>query len=185
VAGAAITYLEGYLWDPAHAKEAFVKAASIAHGAKRMVALTLSDAFCVDRWRDEFLHLLRSGTVDLLFANEAELQSLYQTSDFDAALAALRADARFAVVTRSEKGCAVVEGAHTIVSPAFPVARVIDTTGAGDLFASGFLFGVARGASHEKAARLGALAAAEVIAHIGARPETSLKTLAGENGLLV
>jgi len=91
VAGAAITYLEGYLWDPVHAKEAFVKAASIAHEAKRMVALTLSDAFCVDRWRDEFLHLLRSGTVDLLFANEKELQSLYQTSDFDAALAALPA----------------------------------------------------------------------------------------------
>jgi sugar/nucleoside kinase (ribokinase family) len=119
VAGAAITYLEGYLWDPAHAKEAFVKAASIAHEAKRMVALTLSDAFCVDRWRDEFLHLLRSGTVDLVFANEAELQSLYQIADFDSALVALRADARFAVVTRSEKGCVVVEGAHTIASPAF------------------------------------------------------------------
>src|SRR5580698_2085259 len=102
VAGAAITYLEGYLWDPAHAKEAFIKAAAIAHEARRMVALTLSDAFCVDRWRHEFLHLLRSGTVDLLFANEVELQSLYQTEDFDAALAALRADARLAVVTRSE-----------------------------------------------------------------------------------
>ena len=184
VAGAAITYLEGYLWDPAHAKEAFLKAASIAHEAKRMVALTLSDAFCVDRWRDEFLHLLRSGTVDLLFANEVELQSLYRTSDFDAALAALRADARFAVVTRSEKGCVVVEGADTIASPAFPVAKVVDTTGAGDLFAAGFLFGLARGTSREKASRLGALAAAEVIAHIGARPEASLKTLARENGLM-
>jgi len=149
-----------------------------------MVALTLSDAFCVDRWRDEFLHLLRSGTVDLLFANEVELQSLYRTSDFDAALAALRADARFAVVTRSEKGCVVVEGADTIASPAFPVAKVVDTTGAGDLFAAGFLFGLARGTSREKAARLGALAAAEVIAHIGARPEASLKTLARENGLM-
>ena len=184
VAGAAITYLEGYLWDPAHAKEAFLKAASIAHEAKRMVALTLSDAFCVDRWRDEFLGLVRSGTVDLLFANEVELQSLYRTSDFDAALAALRADARFAVVTRSEKGCVVVEGADTIASPAFPVAKVVDTTGAGDLFAAGFLFGLARGTSREKAARLGALAAAEVIAHIGARPEASLKTLARENGLM-
>jgi sugar/nucleoside kinase (ribokinase family) len=183
VAGAAITYLEGYLWDPAHAKEAFVKAASIAHDAKRMVALTLSDAFCVDRWRDEFLHLLRSGTVDLLFANENELRSLYRTTDFDAALALLRADARFAVVTRSEKGCVVVEGAHTIASPAFPVARVVDTTGAGDLFAAGFLFGLARGATHEKAARLGALAASEVISHIGARPEVSLRTLAADNGL--
>jgi sugar/nucleoside kinase (ribokinase family) len=184
VAGAAITYLEGYLWDPAHAKEAFVKAAAIAHEAKRTVALTLSDAFCVDRWRHEFLHLVRSGTVDLLFANENELQSLYQTTDFDAALTALRADARFAVVTRSEKGCVVVDRADTIAAPAFPVARVVDTTGAGDLFAAGFLFGLARGASHDKAARLGALAAAEVISHIGARPEVSLKTLARENGLL-
>jgi sugar/nucleoside kinase (ribokinase family) len=184
VAGAAITYLEGYLWDPAHAKEAFIKAAGIAHEARRMVALTLSDAFCVDRSRHEFLHLLRSGTVDLLFANEVELQSLYQTEDFDAALAALRADARLAVVTRSEKGCVVVERAHTIASPAFPVARVVDTTGAGDLFAAGFLFGLARGASHDKAARLGALAAAEVIGHIGARPETSLGALARENGLM-
>ena len=127
---------------------------------------------------------MRSGTVDLLFANENELRSLYQTTDFDAALAALRGDAQFAVVTRSEKGCVVLEGAHTIASPAFPVARVVDTTGAGDLFAAGFLFGLARGASHEKAARLGALAAAEVIAHIGARPEASLKTLARENGLM-
>src|SRR5580704_466375 len=183
VAGSAITYLEGYLWDPAHAKEAFVKAASIAHEAKRMVALTLSDAFCVDRWRDEFLHLLRSGTVDLLFANENELRSLYQTTDFDAALAALRGDARFAVVTRSEKGCIVIEGANTIASPAFPVTRVVDTTGAGDLFAAGFLFALASGAGHEKAARLGALAASEVISHIGARPEVSLKKLAQDHGL--
>jgi adenosine kinase len=184
VAGSAITYLEGYLWDPPHAKEAFVKAATIAHEAKRMVALTLSDAFCVDRWRHEFLDLLRSGTVDLLFANAVELQSLYETSDFDAALAALRADARFAVVTRSEKGCVVLEGSRTLASPAFPAARVVDTTGAGDLFAAGFLFGLARGATHEKAARLGALAAAEVIGHIGARPEVSLKTLAQDNGLM-
>jgi sugar/nucleoside kinase (ribokinase family) len=184
VAGSAITYLEGYLWDPPHAKEAFVKAATIAHEAKRMVALTLSDAFCVDRWRHEFLDLLRSGTVDLLFANAVELQSLYETSDFDAALAALRADARFAVVTRSEKGCVVLEGSRTLASPAFPAARVVDTTGAGDLFAAGFLFGLARGATHETAARLGALAAAEVIGHIGARPEVSLKTLAQDNGLM-
>jgi adenosine kinase len=184
VAGSAITYLEGYLWDPPHAKEAFVKAAAIAHEAKRMVALTLSDAFCVDRWRHEFLDLLRSGTVDLLFANAVELQSLYETSDFDTALATLRADARFAVVTRSEKGCVVLEGSSTLASPVFPVARVVDTTGAGDLFAAGFLFGLARGATHDKAARLGALAAAEVIGHIGARPEVSLKMLARDNGLM-
>ncbi len=184
VASAAITYLEGYLWDPPHAKEAFVKAASIAHEAKRLVALTLSDAFCVDRWRDEFLNLIRSGTVDLLFANEAELHSLYQTADFDTAIAAVRNDARQAVITRSEKGCVVVDGAETIVVPARPVERVVDTTGAGDLFAAGFLFGLARGFPHTRAARLGALAAAEVITHLGARPETPLRALAQENGLL-
>jgi sugar/nucleoside kinase (ribokinase family) len=184
VASAAITYLEGYLWDPPHAKAAFIKAATIAHDTHRLVALTLSDAFCVDRWRHEFLDLLRSGTVDLLFANEKELCSLYLGADFEAAVAALRADARLAVVTRSEKGCVVIEGAQTIASPAFPVPRVVDTTGAGDLFAAGFLFGLASGASREKAAQLGALAAAEVISHIGARPEASLKALAREHGLL-
>jgi sugar/nucleoside kinase (ribokinase family) len=184
VAGSAITYLEGYLWDPAHAKQAFLKAAGVAHDAKRIVALTLSDAFCVDRWRHEFLHLLKSATVDLLFANEAELKSLYQTTDFDTALAALRGDARLAVVTRSEKGCVVVEGTNTIASPAFPVPRVVDTTGAGDLFAAGFLFGLASGAGHAKAAQLGALAASEVISHIGARPEVPLKQLAQDRGLL-
>jgi sugar/nucleoside kinase (ribokinase family) len=185
VAAAAITYLEGYLWDPRHAKDAFLKAAAIAHSAGRMVALTLSDAFCVDRWRDEFQQLVRSGTVDLLFANEAELRSLYQTADFDSALAALRDDARLAIVTRSEKGCVVVNRQTTEVVEAFPVERVIDTTGAGDLFAAGFLFGLARGADHRSAARLGGLAAAEVIQHLGARPERSLKTLAAENGLPV
>jgi sugar/nucleoside kinase (ribokinase family) len=183
VASAAITYLEGYLWDPPHAKEAFRKAAAAAHAAGRLVALSLSDAFCVDRWREEFLHLIRSGTVDLLFCNEAELHSLYQTADFDTALAALRVDARRAVVTRSAKGCVVVQGAHTVTAPAFPVERVVDTTGAGDLFAAGFLFGLARGLGDEKAARLGALAAAEVISHLGARPEASLRALAAEHGL--
>src|ERR1700681_5092288 len=169
VAGAAITYLEGYLWDPAHAKEAFLKAAAIAHEAKRLVALTLSDAFCVDRWREEFLGLMRAGTVDLLFANEAELRSLYQTADFDSALAALRREARLAVVTRSENGCVVVSRDQVLAVPAAPVERVVDTTGAGDLFASGFLSGLAQGATHERAASLGALAAAEVIQHLGAR----------------
>ena len=183
VASAAITYLEGYLWDPPHAKEAFRKAAILAHEAKRLVALTLSDAFCVDRWRDEFLHLIREGTVDLLFCNEAELHSLYQTADFDTAIAALRGDARRAVVTRSAKGCIVIEGPQTIEAPACPVDRLVDSTGAGDLFAAGFLFGMARGFGHDRAARLGALAAAEVISHLGARPETSLRILAEEHGL--
>ena len=184
IADAAITYLEGYLWDPRHAKDAFLKAAKAAHDAKRLVALTLSDAFCVDRWREEFLQLMRSGTVDLLFANEAELHALYQTSDFDAGISALRQDARLAVVTRSEKGCVVVNSAGAQAVAAFPVERVVDTTGAGDLFAAGFLVGLARNKDHQSAARLAALAAAEVIQHLGARPETSLEALAAENGLV-
>ena len=183
VAGAAITYLEGYLWDPPKAKEAFRKAAEIAHGAGRKVALTLSDAFCVGRYRDEFLNLIRTRTVDILFANERELQSLYQTEDFDAALAALRKDTKLGVVTRSEKGCVVIEGGHTEAVPAAPISKLVDATGAGDLFAAGFLVGHARGADHRSSARLGALAAAEVIQHIGARPETSLKALAQQSGL--
>jgi len=184
VRGAAITYLEGYLWDPPHAKEAFVKAAAIAHEAKRVVALTLSDTFCVDRWRGEFLDLMRSRTVDLIFANEAELHSLYQTADFDAALKALRDDIDVAVVTRSEKGCLVVGSNGIEAVPAFPVERVVDTTGAGDLFAAGFLCGLARGADDRTCGRLGTLAAAEVIQHLGARPETSLQDLARDNGLV-
>jgi adenosine kinase len=183
IAASAVTYLEGYLWDPKHAKDAFLKAAQIAHGAGRKVALTLSDAFCVDRWRDEFLQLMRSGTVDLIFANEAELHALYQSSDFDAAIAGLRADIAVAVITRSEKGCLVVGPDGTEAVAAFPVDRVVDTTGAGDLFAAGFLSGLVRGADDRTCGRLGALAAAEVIQHLGARPETSLKNLARENGL--
>jgi sugar/nucleoside kinase (ribokinase family) len=183
VAASLITYLEGYLWDPKEAKDAFLKAAKIAHDADRKVALSLSDAFCVDRWRDEFLQLMRSGTVDLIFANEAELQSLYQTSDFDAAIAALRADIDVAVVTRSEKGCLVVGPDGTEAVSAFPVERVVDTTGAGDQFAAGFLSGLARGADDRTCGRLGALAAGEVIQHIGARPATSLAALARDNGL--
>jgi len=185
VAASAVVYLEGYLWDPKNAKEAFVKAAGIAHGADRQVALTLSDAFCVDRYRDEFLVLMRDGTVDLVFANEAELHSLYQTSDFDTALAQLRNDAKLAVVTRSEKGCVVASKEGVLAVPAFTVEKIVDTTGAGDLFAAGFLFGLARGLGHEKAGRLGALAAAEVIQHIGARPQVSLKQLAQQNALSV
>ena len=185
VTGAAITYLEGYLWDPPHAKEAFRKAAGIAHGAGRKVALTLSDAFCVGRYRGEFLNLMRTGAVDLIFANESELKSLYETADFDTAVAALRGDVKLAVVTRSEKGCVVVAGEHIEAVEAAPIEKLIDATGAGDLFAAGFLVGLARGKDHRTAAQLGALAAAEVIQHLGARPETSLKDLARQNGLPV
>jgi len=185
VAASSIVYLEGYLWDPKNAKEAFLKASHIAHEAGRQVALTLSDAFCVDRYRGEFLDLMRSRTVDLIFANEAELHSLYQTSDFESALAALRQDVALGVVTRSEKGCVVASRDNVIAVPAFPVAKLVDTTGAGDLFAAGFLFGLVRGAGYENAGKLGALAAAEVIQHIGARPQVSLKELAKQHGLPV
>ena len=138
IAAASIVYLEGYLWDPPHAKQAFLKAAKIAHGADRKVALTLSDAFCVDRYRDEFLGLIKNGTADILFANERELHSLYQTADFDTAIKAVRADAKLAVVTRSEKGCVVVSGSTTEAVPAAPIERMVDATGAGDLFAAGW-----------------------------------------------
>jgi adenosine kinase len=184
VVAATFTYLEGYLWDPPRAKQAFVKAAEIAHRAERTVALTLSDAFCVDRYRAEFLNLIRNGTIDIVFANERELVSLYETADFDTAVAALRNDARLAVVTRSERGCLVITREETDAVRAEPVERVVDATGAGDLFAAGFLVGLARGGDYRNAARLGAVAAAEVIQHLGARPETSLKALAEESGLL-
>jgi sugar/nucleoside kinase (ribokinase family) len=183
VASAAITYLEGYLWDPPQAKEAFRKAATIAHGAGRQVALTLSDAFCVGRYRAEFLDLIRSGTVDLVFANESELLSLYERDSFESAAASLRQDARLAVVTRSEKGCAVLSKAGIDSVPAHPIDKLVDATGAGDLFAAGFMVGLAHGRDHVTAARLGALAAAEVIQHLGARPEVSLQTLAAKHGL--
>jgi sugar/nucleoside kinase (ribokinase family) len=185
VASAALVYLEGYLWDPPQAKEAFVKAAAVAHKSGRRVALTLSDSFCVDRYRAEFLALIRKGTVDIVFANEHELHSLYETADFDTAVKALRGDAKLAVVTRSEKGCVVVTRKEVEAVQAMPIEQVVDVTGAGDLFAAGFLVGLARGKDNRTAARLGALAAAEVIQHIGARPAVSLKALAAENGLPV
>lgn len=183
IAGAAIVYLEGYLWDPRNAKDAFVKAAKIAHDAGRKVALTLSDSFCVDRYRDEFLSLMRNGTVDIVFANESELHSLYMTSDFDTALKQLRNDVDLGVVTRSEKGCIVVSVEDAVAAPAFPVDKVVDTTGAGDLFAAGFLYGLACSFGYKQCGELGALAAAEVIQHIGARPMASLKELAQQRGL--
>ena len=185
VEASGIVYLEGYLWDPPAAKEAFVKAADIAHGAGGRVAITLSDSFCVDRYRDEFLALVRDGKVDIVFANEHELKSLYQTADFDTAVAAFRREGALGVVTRSEKGCLVVAREETAAVPAFPIDQLVDTTGAGDLFAAGFLFGLARDYDHRTCARLGALAAAEVIQHLGARPQKSLKDMAVDNGLPV
>ncbi len=185
IGDAAVTYLEGYLWDPPLAKEAFVKAAAIAHKAERQVALTLSDSFCVDRFRSEFLDLIKKGIVDIVFANEHELHSLYETSDFDTAARALQADARLAVVTRSAKGCLVISSEGMEAVNAVPVEQVVDVTGAGDLFAAGFLVGLARNQDLRDAARLGGLAASEVIQHVGARPAVSLKALAAETGLEV
>jgi sugar/nucleoside kinase (ribokinase family) len=184
VEAAAVTYLEGYLWDPPEAKEAFRKASGIAHAAGRQVALTLSDSFCVDRYRAEFLDLMRSGVVDIVFANEAELKSLYTTGDFDSAAAAIRGDARLAIVTRSELGAMALTREQTVSAPAFPVETLVDTTGAGDLFAAGFLFGATSDRELRDCLRLGALAAAEVISHVGPRPLVSLRQLAIDNGLL-
>jgi sugar/nucleoside kinase (ribokinase family) len=185
VEAAAITYLEGYLWDPPAAKDAFRRASEIAHAAGRKVALTLSDSFCVDRYRAEFLELMRSGALDIVFANEHELRSLYETADFEAGLAAIRDDVALAVLTRSEKGALAVTRAETVAVPAFPVETVVDTTGAGDLFAAGFLHGLTRGQSNRDSLALGAFAAAEVIQKIGPRPERSLKEAASEAGLAV
>ena len=185
IAASQYVYLEGYLWDPTSAKEAFIKASKIAHDACRKVALTLSDAFCVGRYRSEFLDLMRNGTVDIIFANEAELSSLYETENFDAALGELRKDTRLGIVTRSEKGCVVASSDGIVAVPAHKIEKLVDTTGAGDLFAAGFLFGLVRNAGYENAGKLGALAAAEVIQHIGARPQVSLKELAKKNGLPV
>ena len=179
IAAAQVTYLEGYLWDRPRAKDAFRKAARIAHEAGRQVALTLSDPFCVERHRAEFQELVR-GPVDILFANEAEIRALWQVRDFDAALSATRGLVQIAALTRSEKGSVVLSNGKTESVPAEPVQRVVDTTGAGDLFAAGFLHGLTQGRPPAEAARIGAIAAAEVIAHVGARPERPLKALVAE-----
>ena len=183
VRGAKVVYLEGYMWDRPAAKSAFQKAGALAHEAGARVALTLSDSFCVDRFRGEFIELMRSGTVDTLFANTDEALSLYETSNFDEALDALRREKVLGIVTRSEKGCVVVQGDQTWEAPAFPIERLVDTTGAGDMFAAGFLVGLARDADMVTCGRLGALAASEVIQHLGARPEVSLKALARDKGV--
>jgi len=185
VRAARIVYLEGYLWDRPEAKAAFRKASEIAHAAGRRVALTLSDSFCVDRFRGEFIDLLRRGVVDTLFANTDEILSLYQTPSLEEALNAVRREGALVAVTRSEKGSIVVDGPRTYEIPACPIARLLDTTGAGDLYAAGFLAGLARGADLKTCASLGALAAAEIIQHIGARPEVTLAALAREKGLAI
>ena len=176
IGAAQVTYLEGYLFDKPEAKQAFVKAAELAHAAERKVALTLSDPFCVDRHRAEFLHLA-SGHVDILFANQAEIESLYEVGDFDTALQNVRGHCEIAALTRGADGSVVVAGGEVHVIEAAPVAGVIDTTGAGDLYAAGFLFGLTHGRDLATCGRIAGLAAAEIIGHFGARPEKPLKEL--------
>ncbi|MBB4287710.1 adenosine kinase [Roseospira goensis] len=171
-ASGLITYVEGYLWDEPRAKEAIVKAARAARDAGRKVALTLSDSFCVDRHRAEFIELT-SGFVDVLFANEQEIKALYETDDLDAAIARLKGHAEIAAVTRSEKGSLVIVGDEVLTVPAEPVAQVVDTTGAGDLYAAGFLRGLTSGRSLTDCARMGSVCAAEIISHFGPRPEVA------------
>lgn len=176
VSSGAVLYLEGYLYDRPEAKEAFRQAAALAHAAGRVVSLTLSDSFCVDRHRDDFRALV-TDEIDVLFANEDELMSLYETSNFDDAIALLRRDCHIAAVTRSEKGAVVVTRDDVHAVPAHPVATVVDTTGAGDLFAAGFLRGLTQGKDLTSCARIGAIAAAEVISHVGPRPLVPLRDL--------
>jgi sugar/nucleoside kinase (ribokinase family) len=176
IAASRVTYLEGYLWDRPRAKQAFVKAAQKAHGAGRKVALSLSDPFCVDRHRQDFIDLVNNH-VDILFANEDEVVSLYEEHSFDDALQKVRGHCSIAALTRSDKGSVVVSGDEVHVVDAEPVAEVVDTTGAGDAYAAGFLYGLAKGDDLSRCARLGAITAGEVISHVGARPEVSLAEL--------
>lgn len=183
IEAAGIVYLEGYLFDRPEAKAAFRQAIAIASRSGAKAALTLSDSFCVDRHRGEFLDLIRSG-IGILFANESEITSLYETADFDEAARRAAAGTPLAVLTRSAKGSLILANgeAHTI--PVEPVAKVVDTTGAGDLYAAGFLYGLTSGRDLATAGRLGSLAAAEIISHVGARPEANLASLARQRGLI-
>ncbi len=173
IGAAKITYMEGYLWDPPQAKEAFLKAARVAHDHGRQVSLTLSDPFCVERHRASFRELIHHH-IDVLFANEEEVKSLYQVGSFDDALQHVRDDCQVAALTRSEKGSVIVAGDEVHVIDATPVAHVVDTTGAGDLYAAGFLFGLTHNYDLPRCAHVASLAAAEVISHIGPRPDVVL-----------
>lgn len=181
VEAAKIVYLEGYLFDAEAARKAFAKAAGLAHGSGRMIALTLSDSFVVERHRAALLGFIE-GQVDLLFANEAELKSLFQTDDFDAALEALRPRVKIAAVTRSEKGSVIIDHGERLTVAVEPVEKVMDSTGAGDQYAAGFMFGLSRGRPLQQCGKLASLAAAEVISHYGPRPAVSLKELAESKG---
>ncbi|MEO5640450.1 MAG: adenosine kinase [Sphingomicrobium sp.] len=180
VASAKILYLEGYLWDPEEPRAAMEAAIDAARAAGTKVAFTLSDSFCISRHRDDFLRLIDDGRIDILFANEDEILALAGVTDFDAAIASVAPRVPVLAVTRSEKGAIAVAGAERASVPAEPITKLVDTTGAGDLFAAGFLAGQARGLSLETSLKLGAIAAAEVIQHYGARPEADLRALAGD-----
>ncbi len=183
IGGSAITYMEGFLWDPVEAKKAFVLAAHYAHKNERAAAFTLSDPFCVDRYRSEFLDLIRSKTIDYVFANVHELKSLYETDDLGEAVRQIAKDAEVAAITMGADGAMAVFNGEIVSVPAYPVDKVVDATGAGDLFASGFLLGLARGQNIESALKTGCLAASEVITHIGARPQLDLAELTQKHGL--
>jgi sugar/nucleoside kinase (ribokinase family) len=182
IAAGTITYIEGYLYDPPQAQEALRKAAAVAHAAGRKVALSLSDPFCVGRHRDAFCDLV-DGHIDILFANEVEICSLYETADFAEAVAALRGRVAIAALTRSDQGSVILADNAEHVIAAAPVAHVVDTTGAGDLYAAGFLYGLTRGLPLPTCGAIGSLCAAEIISHVGARPETALSRLVTEAGL--
>ena len=177
IRSAAILYLEGYLWDPETPRYAMVRAIEVAREAGRKVAFTLSDTFCVDRHRDGFNQLLDTGRIDILFANQAEIEALAGVAHLETAVAAVKDKVETLVVTRSEHGALAVRGAERADVPAEPIEKLVDTTGAGDLFAAGFLLGAAQDKNLEQSLRLGAIAAAEVISHYGARPEADLKAL--------
>jgi len=179
-----VTYFEGYLWDPPRAKEAILECSRIAHEAGREVSMTLSDTFCVGRYRDEFLDLMRSGKVDIVFANEQEAMSLYETDDFELALDKISADCKLAAVTMSERGAVIVRGDERVKVPAMLIDELVDTTGAGDLFAAGFLLAYTRGRSLEECGKLGCLAAGIVIQQLGPRPLESMQPMAKAEGLI-
>ena len=176
----AILYLEGYLWDPETPRYAMVRAIEVAREAGRKIAFTLSDTFCVDRHRDGFNQLLDGGRIDILFANQAEIEALAGVAQLESAVAAIAPKVETLVVTRSEEGALAIRGGERADVPAEPITELVDTTGAGDLFAAGFLYGIARGRPLEQSLRVGAICAAEVIQHYGARPEADLRSLAGE-----
>jgi sugar/nucleoside kinase (ribokinase family) len=180
IAESSVLYMEGYLYDRDDAKEAFHRAAEVAHDHGRMVSLTLSDSFCVDRHRSDFRSLVQHR-VDLLFGNHDELLSLYELDSFDDAVAALRDECEFAAITVGSRGCVIITPDELLEVPAVQVERVIDTTGAGDLFAAGFLFGLTSGRDLEACGHLGSLAAAEVISHVGPRPLVELRSLISDD----